>query len=76
MENNIAIIIIAAIIVLVGITIIVYCNVKSRRLRLLGYDYLYYYMINCGDLAYYRKKVNHIESKYPGQGRGGNSAAK
>ena len=64
MENNIAIIIIAAIIVLVGITIIVYCNVKSRRLRLLGYDYLYYYMINCGDLAYYREKVKHIESKY------------
>lgn len=64
MENNIAIFIIAAIIVLVSIVTIAYCYVKSKRLRLMGYDFLYYYMMNCGDLAYYRKKSNHIESKY------------
>ena len=30
----------------------------------MGYDFLYYYMQECGKLEYYRRKANHIDSKY------------
>ena len=30
----------------------------------MGYDFVYYYMQECGKLEYYRRKANHVDSKY------------
>lgn len=48
------------IIVAVGINLIINSYRKSKELRLLGYEFLYYYMNNCRNLLYYRSKDRHI----------------
>ncbi len=48
--------------ILIGLAI--YSFVKSKQLRQLGYEFVYYYMKECGTLAYYRNKNKHIGSVY------------
>lgn len=42
----------------------IYSWKKSRSLRLLGYEYVYTYMKECGGLAYYREKKRHIDTRF------------
>ena len=42
----------------------IYSWKKSRSLRLLGYEYVYTYMKECGGLAYYREKKKHIDTRF------------
>lgn len=59
--------IIYGIIALISVIIIlfaIYSYKRTKNLRLLGYEFLYYYMKNCGKLDYYRNASNHISSKY------------
>lgn len=49
--------------ILIGIKL--YSSKKARELRQLGFEYLYYYMVNCGLLTeYYRNKESHIYNIY------------
>ena len=42
------------------IILIVFSYRKSKNLRLIGYEFVYYYMKECGSLSYYRGKEKHI----------------
>ncbi len=50
--------------ILVLVILTVYCYKKSKHLRLLGYDFVYYYMNECNKLTYYRDKDKHIATKF------------
>lgn len=52
------------IVLLFFIALKVYTYQKARQLRQIGYDFVYYYMKNCGSLDYYRVKKSHIGVRY------------
>ena len=60
MEINSFCIVTITIGILLLIALKVYSYRKARLLRQIGYDFVYYYMKNCGALDYYRVKKSHI----------------
>ncbi len=58
--------IISACIVIGLVLLAVYSWKKSRNLRIMGYEFVYDYMKECGNLDYYRDKGRHINSKFEG----------
>lgn len=58
------IVVIATIIIGCLVGLLHYCKKKSKALRLLGYDIVYYYVKQCGTLVYYRSKNRHIENVF------------
>ena len=55
---------IIAIAIIVVIALKVYSYRKVRQLRQVGYEFIYYYMRNCGTLDYYRVKKSHVGVKF------------
>ena len=57
-------IIIATIICVCLVCLKRYTYQKARYLRQEGYKFVYYYMMNCNSLEYYRKSESHIGTKF------------